>query len=86
MQVADFDFDLPQELIAQAPLERRTASRLLRLDRDTGAVSHHVFSDLIGLLEPGDLLVFNDTRVMKARLFGAKDTGGRVVLPTSRLS
>ena len=85
MQVADFDFDLPQELIAQAPLERRTASRLLRLDRDTGAVSHHVFSDLIGLLEPGDLLVFNDTRVMKARLFGAKDTGGRVEVLIERL-
>ena len=85
MQVSDFDFYLPQELIAQTPLAQRTDSRLLRLDRDNGDVSHHEFGNLTELLAPGDLLVFNDTRVMRARLFGQKDTGGRVELLVERL-
>jgi S-adenosylmethionine:tRNA ribosyltransferase-isomerase len=72
----DFDYDLPPELIAQAPLPERSASRLLVVDGD--AFHDQVFSDLPAWLRPGDLLVFNDTRVLHARLFGVKDSGGRV--------
>ena len=74
--VADFDFDLPQELIAQHPAPERSASRLL--DGRTLPATERVFRELPDLLEPGDLLVFNDTRVIRARLHGAKDTGGSV--------
>jgi S-adenosylmethionine:tRNA ribosyltransferase-isomerase len=77
---ADFDFELPAELIAQTPAERRDGSRLLTLSRDDGAVGHHAITDLPALLAPGDLLVFNDTRVRPARLFGRIDTGGAVEL------
>jgi S-adenosylmethionine:tRNA ribosyltransferase-isomerase len=75
---ADFAFDLPAELIAQSPLAERSASRLLVLDAGSGAVRDASFRDLPGLLEPGDLLVFNDTRVVAARLLGFKPSGGRV--------
>ncbi len=76
LTVADFDFDLPPELIAQQPAPERTASRLLD---GTGATPvDRVFADLPSLLQPGDLLVFNDTQVIRARLYGAKDTGGSV--------
>ena len=85
MQRADFRFELPDELIAQYPPERRGDSRLLCLDGPTGAVSDRHFSDLPGLLRPGDLLVFNDTRVMKARLFGTKATGGKVEVLVERV-
>jgi S-adenosylmethionine:tRNA ribosyltransferase-isomerase len=74
--LSDFDFDLPPELIAQHPAPERSASRLL--DGTGGAPVDRVFRDLPGLMREGDLLVFNDTRVIKARLFGAKDTGGAV--------
>ena len=74
--VADFDFDLPPELIAQHPAAERSASRLL--DGRTLPAVERVFRDLPTLLEPGDLLVFNDTKVIRARLYGAKDTGGGV--------
>ena len=74
--LSDFDYALPQELIAQAPPAQRTASRLLRLSH--GALSDHVFSELPGFLAPGDLLVMNDTRVIRARLLGTKDSGGRI--------
>jgi S-adenosylmethionine:tRNA ribosyltransferase-isomerase len=78
MQVADFDYQLPEELIAQAPVTPRDASRLLVLP-PAGAVEHRAFADLPDLLREGDLLVFNDTRVIPARLLGAKEgTGGRV--------
>lgn len=70
MQVSDFDYHLPKSLIALHPLEIRDQSRLLRLDRVTGAVSHHVFAELPVLLKPSDLLVLNNTRVFPARLFG----------------
>ena len=86
MQVSDFKFELPPELIAQAPLARRTDSRLLHLDRRTGACSHHTFSALGALLRAGDLLVFNDTKVIQARLFGNKRTGGRVEVLIERLT
>ncbi|MYD11354.1 MAG: tRNA preQ1(34) S-adenosylmethionine ribosyltransferase-isomerase QueA [Chloroflexi bacterium] len=78
MNVADFDYDLPPRFIAQTPLERRDSSRLMRLDRATGAISHHVFSDIGDMLRPGDVLVLNNTRVIPARLRARKATGGRV--------
>jgi S-adenosylmethionine:tRNA ribosyltransferase-isomerase len=83
LTVDDFDFDLPEALIAQHPAPERTGSRLLRLARD--GVSDHAFAALPKFLAPGDVLVFNDTRVIKARLFGAKDTGGRVEVLIERV-
>ncbi len=79
MNVADFDYDLPSRFIAQRPLAKRDASRLLYLSRHTGAISHHIFSDIFSLLKPGDVLVLNDTRVIPARLHARKaETGGAV--------
>ena len=79
LKKSDFYFDLPQELIAQDPLEDRSASRLLVLDRDTGAVSHHVFREITDYLKAGDCLVLNNTKVIPARLLGVKeDTGAHV--------
>lgn len=79
MNVDLFDFHLPEHLIAQTPLTERTASRLLTLNRHTGKVEHHNFPEIITYLQPGDLLVLNDTRVIPARLFGVKeDTGAKV--------
>ncbi|MGD9505307.1 MAG: tRNA preQ1(34) S-adenosylmethionine ribosyltransferase-isomerase QueA [Syntrophobacteraceae bacterium] len=75
-----YDYDLPPEQIAQTPAERRDASRLLVLDRATGAVRHRRFDDLADCLSPGDLLVVNDTRVAPARLLGRKESGGRIEL------
>jgi S-adenosylmethionine:tRNA ribosyltransferase-isomerase len=77
-RVADFDYDLPPEQIAQAPARPRDASRLMRLDRASGAVSHHRFHDLPDLLRPDDLLVLNDTRVVPAALTARRETGGRI--------
>ena len=76
MKTSDFDFYLPEELIAQTPLERRDASRLLTLDKTTGEVGHHHFYDLPRYLRPGDCLVMNDSRVLPARLIGHRPTGG----------
>ena len=79
MKTSDFYYDLPEELIAQDPLEDRTASKLLVLDRKTGAVKHKIFSDVIDYLNKGDCLVINNTRVIPARLIGEKEgTGGKV--------
>lgn len=78
MKTSDFSFYLPEELIAQTPLERRDASRLLCLDKVSGATEHRVFSELPKLLRPGDCLVMNDSRVLPARLMGARETGGAV--------
>ena len=79
MKTSDFFYDLPEELIAQDPLEDRTASRLLVLNRETGAVEHKIFSDVIDYLNEGDCLVINNTRVIPARLIGEKEgTGGKV--------
>lgn len=72
MKTSDFYFDLPQELIAQDPLEDRSSSRLLVLDKHTGAMEHHIFKDIIDYLHPGDCLVINDTKVIPARLYGSK--------------
>ncbi len=83
LSIDDFDYELPPELIAQHPSESRSASRLLRLQGD--ALADHRFSDLPQLLSPGDLLVFNDTKVIKARLFGEKQTGGHIEVLIERL-
>ncbi|MBO4750374.1 MAG: tRNA preQ1(34) S-adenosylmethionine ribosyltransferase-isomerase QueA [Lachnospiraceae bacterium] len=86
LKKSDFYFDLPQELIAQDPLEDRSASRLLHLDKATGDVSHHVFKEVPEFLRPGDCLVLNNTKVIPARLLGQREgTGGHVeVLLLSR--
>lgn len=78
MLVTDFDYELPKELIAQHPMEPRDHSRLLVVDKTTGELEHRHFYDLVDYLRPGDLLVFNDTRVIPARLHGFKDTGAHV--------
>ena len=81
MNTADFDFHLPEELIAQTPLEKRDSSRLLIVDRETGQFSYQHFDNIIDQLEPGDALVMNNTRVLPARLYGTKpETGGHVEL------
>ena len=81
MEVSTFDYELPEELIAQDPLEKRDASRLMILDRESGEVRHAVFSDIENELMPGDCLVINNTRVLPARLYGVKkDTGAHVEL------
>ena len=72
MKTSEFDFDLPPELIAQTPLAKRSASRLLILHRATGEIEHRHFYELVDYLKPGDVLVRNNTRVIPARLFGTK--------------
>jgi len=81
--LSDFDFELPQGLIAQLPLPERSASRLLHVDGDR--LADRAFTDIVELLAPGDLLVFNDTRVLKARFFGVKETGGKVEVLVERV-
>ncbi|MGM9641450.1 MAG: tRNA preQ1(34) S-adenosylmethionine ribosyltransferase-isomerase QueA [Faecousia sp.] len=78
MKTHDFWYDLPEALIAQTPLEQRDSSRLMVLDRDTGAVAHRHFYDIVDYLNPGDCLVMNDSRVLPARLLGHRPTGGAV--------
>lgn len=78
MNTADFNYNLPPELIAQRPLSQRDASRLMVLDRANKQISHQTFTDLLDYLQPGDVLVANNSRVMPARLYGRKPTGGKV--------
>ena len=85
MQTSDFYFELPDALIAQHPPAKRGDSRLLHVHGACGLYDDRHFSDLPELLQPGDLLVFNNTRVMKARLFGTKETGGKVEILIERL-
>ena len=73
MKTDDFDFELPEELIAQEPILKRDSSRLMVVDKETGSISHHVFTDIVDLLNKGDVLVLNDTKVIPARLFGIKE-------------
>ena len=80
MKTHDFWYDLPEELIAQTPLQQRDASRLLVLDRDTGMIAHKHFYEILDYLQPGDCLVMNDSRVLPARLLGQRPTGGAVEL------
>ena len=79
MKVEDFDYFLPEELIAQTPLVKRDESRLLVLDKETGEVEHKKFYDIIDYLNPGDTLVLNDTKVLPARLIGTKEETGAVI-------
>ncbi|WP_412500970.1 tRNA preQ1(34) S-adenosylmethionine ribosyltransferase-isomerase QueA [Shewanella chilikensis] len=85
MRVADFSFDLPEELIAKFPMEKRSASRLLTLDGNSGVLSDCRFTELLNLVQPGDLMVFNNTRVIPARLFGQKATGGKLEILVERM-
>ena len=78
MRVTDFSFDLPDELIARYPMAQRTASRLLTLDGNTGTLADKQFTDLLGMINPGDLMVFNNTRVIPARMFGQKQFACRI--------
>ena len=79
MKISDFDYTLPSELIAQTPIEPRDQSRLMVLDRASGSTSHHRFPEVIDYMQPGDVLVFNDSRVIPARLIGKKlDSGGKL--------
>ncbi|WP_415899281.1 tRNA preQ1(34) S-adenosylmethionine ribosyltransferase-isomerase QueA [Neptuniibacter sp. QD48_11] len=85
MQVKDFHFELPEELIASFPLEQRSASRLLSVNGDSGELNHGQFTDVLELIQPGDLMIFNDTRVIPARLFGTKESGGKVEVLVERV-
>ena len=85
MRVSDFHFDLPDELIARYPVANRTDSRLMVLGREVGDISHHHFRDLVDFLQPGDLLVMNDTRVIPARLHGRKESGGKIEVLVERV-
>src|SRR5690625_7163153 len=85
MQSHDFTYSLPNERIAREPAQQRRGSRLLCLDGASGALEHRQFPDVRELVRPGDLMVFNDTRVIPARLFGRKDTGGPVEILVERV-
>jgi len=85
MRVADFSFDLPDELIARFPKADRTSSRLLSLDGPSGTVEHKIFSDILELVNENDLLVFNNTKVIPARMFGQKESGGKVEVLVERV-
>ena len=85
MRVADFSFDLPEELIARYPKANRSASRLMTLNGNSGAINDETFTDLIAHVEAGDLLVFNNTRVIPARMFGQKASGGKLEVLVERL-
>jgi S-adenosylmethionine:tRNA ribosyltransferase-isomerase len=85
MKITDFDFDLPEHLIAKYPAKERTASRMLRLNGQTSKVIHGQFTDILEILNKGDLLIFNNTRVIPARLFGQKASGGKVEVMLERV-
>ena len=78
MKVSEFNYDLPEELIAQTPIEKRDESRLMVLNRKNKTIEHKIFKDIIDYLEPGDVLVRNNTKVIPARLYGKKETGANV--------
>jgi len=79
MELKDFSYDLPEELIAQEPIKDRQMSRLLVLDKESGNIEHRIFKDIVDLLDEGDCLVLNDSRVIPARLYGEKEgTGGKI--------
>ncbi|HBY85556.1 MAG TPA: tRNA preQ1(34) S-adenosylmethionine ribosyltransferase-isomerase QueA, partial [Colwellia sp.] len=85
MRVSDFSFDLPEALIARYPKAERTASRLMTLNGDSGTITDGVFTDIVGQLNSGDLLVFNNTRVIPARMFGQKASGGKIEVLVERI-
>ena len=85
MKVSDFEYELPSHLIARYPTEQRSGSRLLHLDVKSGAIRHLRFTDIVNLINPEDLMVFNNTRVISARLFGQKESGGKVEIMLERV-
>lgn len=85
MRVADFAFELPESLIAHYPQAQRSGCRLLSLDGPSGALNHGVFTDVLDKLNPGDLLVFNNTRVIPARVYGRKASGGKIEMLVERM-
>ena len=85
MQKSDFNYDLPEHLIAQKPLDNRVASRLLCLHKESGALADKMFTDFVDLIKPNDLLILNDTKVIPARLYGSKQTGGKVEILIERV-
>ncbi|KJY97811.1 MULTISPECIES: tRNA preQ1(34) S-adenosylmethionine ribosyltransferase-isomerase QueA [Pseudoalteromonas] len=85
MRVADFSFELPEELIARFPQKERSQSRLLKVEGNSGNTTHHIFKDIIDFIEPGDLLVFNNTKVIPARMHGQKRSGGKVEVLVERV-
>ena len=85
MRVADFSFDLPEHLIARYPKADRTASRLMVMDGNSGQIQDLGFVDVLDQLNPGDLLVFNNTRVIPARMFGRKTSGGKIEVLVERI-
>ena len=85
MQVVDFHFDLPEHLIAKAPKKDRASSNLMSLDGATGDIQHNQFQQIVDFIEPGDLMIFNNTRVIPARLFGQKASGGKVEILVERV-
>lgn len=85
MRRQDFHYDLPEELIAKQPAKERRSSRLLVLDGESGGLTHRAFADILDIVQPGDLMVFNDTRVIPARVFGQKPTGGKIEILVERI-
>ena len=80
MQLKEFDYDLPNELIAQSPLKNRTSSKLMVVNKETGEIKHEIFYNIINYLNKGDVLVINDTKVLPARIIGQKDTKAKIEL------
>ena len=78
MKVSDFNYELPEELIAQVPITNRDSSRLMVLNKELKTIEHKIFKDIIDYLEPGDCLVRNNTKVIPARLYGKKETGANI--------
>ena len=86
MQVSDFNYELPEELIAQTPIKKRDESRLMVLDRSKRTIEHKIFKDIIDYLKPGDVLVRNNTKVIPARIYGKKETGANTTGSKARFS
>ena len=78
MKVSEFDYELPEELIAQTPIKKRDESRLMVLDKENKKIEHKIFKDILEYLKPGDVIVRNNTKVLPARIYGKKDTGANV--------
>lgn len=85
MKKSDFNYDLPEHLIAQKPLDERVASRLLCMDKKTGEMKDRQFTDFVDLIHENDLLILNDTKVIPARLYGKKETGGKIEILIERV-
>ena len=85
MKVSDFDYELPPELIARYPTEKRSGARLMHLDASSGVINHLRFLDIVDLIDAEDLMIFNNTRVIPARFFGFRETGGKIEILLERV-